>query len=254
MKNIVRGIAIGVLLVSAASGWAHEGHGDVVNASQQTFRIGTLQFDPSLLGFSGLKQVFNVHPVFIHFPIALFPAALLLYSLGIVLKRRSWCVAGRAALYLAVAGTMISVVTGLMAEGTFPHNERIHHIMQTHKTIGLAIGLISLLLVPWSFLHKEQRPKGTFAFLFALLFINGLVLQNADLGGRMVFIEGAGVKAAFPAKMGEHPHEPVRHEHGTIEPTTPHHAEPIIPPHHDEPSVEQTPDSRDHDHDHNHDH
>jgi hypothetical protein len=29
--------------------------------------------NPSLLGLHGLHEVFNVHPVFVHFPIALFP-------------------------------------------------------------------------------------------------------------------------------------------------------------------------------------
>ncbi len=89
--------------------------------------------DFSLLGLQGLRQVFNGHPVFVHFPIAWFPSALLLYSLGIILNGRSACVAGRACLCLAVAGTVVAVLTGLMAQDTFPNNERIHHRMQTHR-------------------------------------------------------------------------------------------------------------------------
>jgi len=45
--------------------------------------------DLGLFGLQGLQQVFNVHPVFVHFPIALFPSALLLYGLGIVLNWRA---------------------------------------------------------------------------------------------------------------------------------------------------------------------
>ena len=165
--------------------------------------------DPSLLGLQGLREVFNVHPVFVHFPIALFPSALLLYSLGIILNWRAACVAGRACLYLAMAGTVVAVVTGLMAQDTFPHNERIHHMMQTHKTLGLLILPISLLLAGWSFLHKAQQPKGRYAFLALLFVVTGLVIQNADLGARMVFVEGAGVKPAVPAVAGGHEH----HDH-----------------------------------------
>lgn len=75
--------------------------------------------DWSLLGFRGLDQVFNVHPVFVHFPIAFFPASLLLYILA---------------------------------------------------------------------------------------FESVMVLQNGDLGGRMVFVEGAAVKAIATRQEGDHGH------------------------------------------------
>ena len=165
--------------------------------------------DVSLFGLQGLRQVFNVHPVFVHFPIALFPSALLLYGLGIILNWRTACVAGRACLYLAMAGTVAAVVTGLMAQDSFPHNERIHHMMQTHKTLGLVIGPLALLLTGWSFWHKAQQPNVRYGFLLGLLLLTGLVIQNGDLGARMVFVEGAGVKPSVPAVGGGHEH----HDH-----------------------------------------
>ena len=169
--------------------------------------------DFSLLGFQGLHQVFNVHPVFVHFPIALFPSALLLYGLGIILNWRAACVAGRACLYLAMVGTVAAVMTGLMAQDSFPHNERIHHMMQTHKTLGLVIGPLALLLTGWSFWHKAQQPNVRYGFLLGLLLLTGLVVQNADLGARMVFVEGAAVKPAAPLMIEGHDHEHTPAEH-----------------------------------------
>ena len=178
------------------------------------------KMDFSLLGLQGLRQVFNVHPVFVHFPIALFPSALLLYGLGIILNWRAACVAGRACLYLAMAGTIVAVVTGLMAQDSFPHNERIHHMMQTHKTLGLLIGCGSLLLAGWSFLHKAQQPKARYAFLALLFMVTGLVIQSGDLGARMVFVEGAAVKVAVPFMTEEH-----QDDHDGIEAEPHHHDE-----------------------------
>jgi uncharacterized membrane protein len=159
--------------------------------------------DLGLFGLQGLQQVFNVHPVFVHFPIALFPSALLLYGLGIVLNWRAACVAGRACLYLAAAGTLIAVITGLAAQN-IPHNERIHHLMMTHKTLGLVIAPLALLLTGWSFWHKAQQPNIRSAFLLTLAVVTALVTQTADLGARMVFLEGAAVKPAVPAVTGAH--------------------------------------------------
>ena len=110
-----------------------------------------------------------------------------------------------------------------MAQDTFPHNERIHHMMQTHKTLGLLIGFGSLLLGGWSFLHKAQQPKGRYAFLSLLLVVTGLVIQNGDLGARMVFIEGAAVKPAVPVITGGHDEDHPHHHHESDAGKIPHH-------------------------------
>jgi uncharacterized membrane protein len=172
--------------------------------------------DFSLLGLQGLREVFNVHPVFVHFPIALFPSALLLYGLGIMLNWRAACIAGRACLYLAAASTVVAVATGLLAQDTFPHNERIHHVMQTHRTLGILLSLISVPLVVWSFLHQAQRPRGAYPFLALLVFGTYVALQNGDLGARMVFVEGAAVKPAVSVISGG-AEEAQPHGHGATE-------------------------------------
>ena len=224
-KRILGGIAAVMLLVSAGSVWAHEGHHHhgAQAGAQQALSEEAGKFDPGLLGFSGARELFNVHPIFVHFPIALFPSALLLYGLGIVFNWRAACSAGRACLYLAAAGTLLAVMTGLRAQETFPHNARIHHMMQTHKTIGIALFLMSTLLVVWGFLHQAQRPKAAYPFLIVLAATTYLVLQNADLGGRMVFIEGAAVKPAVSVISGDDEEtqdttgQPIHHDHGVGE-------------------------------------
>ena len=196
MKCLARTMVAGLLLVSISRVWAHEGHD---HAATQTQMI-----DPTLLGFSGLHEVFNVHPAFVHFPIALFPSALLLYGLGILLKRPSWIIAGRACLYLAAIGTAVAIGTGWDAQDTFPHNDRIHHMMMTHLRLGIMVGGLAVVLVMWSFVHRAQRPQGAYAFLAVLAFTTALVLQNGDLGSRMVYVEGAAVKPAISVVAGPH--------------------------------------------------
>lgn len=207
-----------IVMMIATAAWAHEGHQHVAEPSGLSGWI-----DPSLLGFSGLKEVFNVHPVFVHFPIALFPSALLLYGLGFLLKRPSWTVAGRACLYLAAAGAALAVFTGWQAQGSFPHNARIHHMMMTHLSIGVMIGVLALALVIWSFLQRGQQPKGAYAFLALLAATTGLVLQNGDIGSRMVYMEGAAVKPAVSIITGEY-----RHPGSDSGEYVPHHNEPPV--------------------------
>jgi uncharacterized membrane protein len=180
--------------------------------------------DFSLLGFSGLKEVMNVHPVFVHFPIALFPAALLFYGLGAVLEKRSLLVSGRGCLYLAAVSVITAVATGLRAEATLKHNEAIHHLMETHKTLGLTILALSLLLTGWTFWQRDQRPRAFWAYFCVLTFTTLAVQQNADLGGRMVFTQGAGVKPTQTAQSS--PEEADKQESMSMPPKR--HAHPEI--------------------------
>jgi uncharacterized membrane protein len=180
-------------------------------------------FDPALLGFSGLKEIFNLHPAFVHFPIALIPTALLLYFLGIALRKSSLNIAGRACLYLALISGIVTVGTGLIAQNGFPHNEVIHHMMQTHRTIGLILAVFLGVLTLWSFWHDDQRPRGARAFILVLAGATYLVLQNGDLGSRMVYIQGAAVKPAIqaitmPEEGMEDEHDPHHHHEHEGEP------------------------------------
>lgn len=159
--------------------------------------------DWSLLGFSAVRELYNIHPMFVHFPVAFLPGAFLLFALGIVFRKAEFNAAGRACLYLAVAGALAAVITGIIAEDSFPHNSAIHRIMGTHETLAwIALGL-SVILGAWSFLHSEHRPKGAWPFLLLLGLANLIILQGADLGARMVYLEGAAVKPAVPVITGK---------------------------------------------------
>lgn len=173
--------------------------------------------DFSLLGFSSLKEMFNVHPALVHYPSALIPAAFLLYFLGTVLKRKALLVSGRACLYLGVAGAIAAVWSGLRAEDSIPHNEMIHRLMETHEFIGITLLVIGAILTIWSFWQVDAAPKGTWVFLALLGFATYLTLQTGEIGGRMVFLEGAAVKPAVSIvtqqEEKEEVDESIHHQH-----------------------------------------
>ena len=127
--------------------------------------------------------------------------------------------AGQICLGLGLISTLITVLTGYLAKESFPHGETIHRMMRTHQTLGFAILGLGALLMIWSILKREGRPKAPKLFLCLLGFTALLIMQNADLGGRMVFVEGAAVKAV------PMPEERRVHEHGGAEHGDHHHDE-----------------------------
>lgn len=166
--------------------------------------------DWGLLGFKGLGAVLNIHPVFVHFPVALFPTTLLFYFVGIVWKKEKFIFAGRIALALTFLSTALTVTTGLLAEDTFPHSDVLHNMMETHEKIGITGLVLSGVLFLWSFWRRDGFPKARLLFLALLATTTLAVLQNADIGGRMVFLEGAGMKQSAPPSP-ELPHD--HHHH-----------------------------------------
>ncbi|HWH71954.1 MAG TPA: DUF2231 domain-containing protein [Candidatus Sulfotelmatobacter sp.] len=183
--------------------------------------------DPSLYGFDGLTKAFNVHPAFVHFPIALLPVTLLFYACGLRLRNPTWLLGGRICLYLSTLSVIATVATGLIAQNTIPHNERIHHMMDTHRTTGLILLGLTVVLTLWSFWQVAHRPKLPWGFLLGTAVASYLVLQNGDLGSRMVYLEGAAVKPAVSVISDaghEHTHAPGEaHHHHAEEPGTDHH-------------------------------
>lgn len=178
--------------------------------------------DWSLLGFQGIRQMANSHPVFVHFPIALFPTALVFYLLGIFRKRIEFLRAGQICLILGLAGTIAAVLTGYFAQETFPHGETIHHMMETHELIGFIILALAGILTIWSFLRREGQPRLPKLFLVMLALSVLVIFQNSDLGGRMVYLEGAAVKAVSNPEAESPPKQPGESENETPE-TAPHH-------------------------------
>jgi uncharacterized membrane protein len=153
-----------------------------------------------VLGFSGVRQIPNLHPLFVHFPIGLLPVTLLFYGMGILWSREDYLLAGRILLYLSGAAGTLTVWTGLRAQ--IAANEKIATMLMTHETVGKTIFACAIILIVWSFIGEHSRPKGGLLFLGLLAFANLLAMQNGDIGSRMVYIEGAGVKPAIPAIMG----------------------------------------------------
>jgi len=184
----------------------------------------------SQLGFQAIHEIYNVHPMFVHFPIAFYPGALLLYLLGRVLRKPFLTGAGRVCLYFGAAGVLLAFATGLAAEESIPHNEAIHEMMETHEALGWIILGITILLTLWSFWQRDSRPAGENLFIVVLGMGVLLILQTADIGSRMVFVEGACVKAAAPLiapaeSKHEHQHSgdgsDHHHEEHAIESPTP---------------------------------
>jgi len=209
--------AIGFLLIawllSSMFLWAHEGHEHASNIP-----IGVEW------GLKGVQELINIHPLFVHFPIALLLTAAVLYLLGTLFRKEELFIAGKWLLYFGTASAAVTVWTGLQAANTVSHDEATHQLMMAHQYLGIGILALSAILSLWLLITRKAVPNGKIPFLLGLLLLTALIFQQADFGGRMVFLNGVGVgRKSMMQEQGRHAHgehhnavdKEIAHEHGS---------------------------------------
>lgn len=160
--------------------------------------------------FEGLQAVANVHPLFVHFPIALLIISGVMFIACYFMELPELRVTAKWNLILGALSAVAAVITGFIAAGTIPHNQEIHEAMLMHRNIMVPATLFSLALGAYLFFKKDpsliHKQK---VFLAGLVLILGLLALGADYGGKMVFKYGAGTELLKKLNA----EEGVGHEH-----------------------------------------
>ena len=135
----------------------------------------------------------SVHPLLVHFPIALLLSALLVDGLAIVLKQPGLHRVALWNLYLGTLGAGVAVLTGLQAEVIAKHTFEIHEVMELHRKLGLATFILGSLVVTWRLWKQDGlSTRGRALTLLVMLAMAGTLLYGAHLGGRLVYEFGVG--------------------------------------------------------------
>lgn len=128
----------------------------------------------------GLSHSPNIHPMLVHFPIVLMPAALLLAMLA-WWSRPAWWTAARAVFLVGTISLVITGVTGLMAQTQIAHGAR--SAVGVHRQFMLGAGILALLLVGPALKVRYLVNKWSgIWFLVGLLLLNAVLVLGADRG------------------------------------------------------------------------
>jgi uncharacterized membrane protein len=144
----------------------------------------------------GAQHLQNIHPLIVHFPIALLFCAALLYLLAWLARRESWGWSGLWMLVLGTLGAAAAVASGLYgAEGVMVAPSVREHLLVNHERIMLGVLALSVVLSIWAWLARPMPLKGSGVFLILLAVLLAALAVGADFGGRMVYDYNAGGNA-----------------------------------------------------------
>jgi uncharacterized membrane protein len=144
----------------------------------------------------GLKAALNFHPIFVHFPIVFWLAALLFELLAV--WRRSdemQRMAGRM-LYLGTLAAIVTVLTGLAAQDSVPPGDA-QRTLSIHETLMLITTSVAAGLCLFAFFARKNFTASLRrVMLLGLIILGVLVTIGADRGAELVYGYGTAVNWA----------------------------------------------------------
>lgn len=166
----------------------------------------------------GFANMDNIHPLLVHFPIALLSTFFAIDLLGSLAKKNHWRSIASCLLYLGTIAAVLTVIAGFNAADTVAHGQAVHSIMENHEHFGVAVLSLAIVLSIWRlFSHGLIFGGANVFFLLLSAILVAIMTLGADLGGLMVYHHGVAVDAVtMPVEIHEHEHVQSRehqHEH-----------------------------------------
>lgn len=139
-----------------------------------------------------------IHPMVVHFPIALLITSVVFDFLATRWRHKSFQDTGFYTLIAGLLGAAVAVLTGAMAEEVVEDKGIPESILEIHEALGYAsllffLGLLALrLLMRWKLI--KEIPA-----LYLAMGVAGIVILSAAgyFGGSLVFDFGAGVNLSM---------------------------------------------------------
>jgi len=136
----------------------------------------------------------NLHPLVVHFPVALLTVGLLFDLLGMVSKRDDHHRTGWWLHISGALGLILAVITGLHAEDSVEITEGARNHFEIHEQVAFATTAVFALLLAWRVGSKTRIPERRRPVYFMLsIAAVALLWVTAWYGGEMVYSFGVGV-------------------------------------------------------------
>jgi len=141
----------------------------------------------------GLKAALNNHPMFVHFPIVLWLAALLFEFFAVWRATDELQRTASRLLYLGTLAAIVTVITGLAAQNSVPPGEA-QRAVGIHETLMLVATSLAIALCSFAFFMRKDFPLHLRKVLLLGLVVLGILLTiGTDRGAQLVYEYGSAV-------------------------------------------------------------
>jgi uncharacterized membrane protein len=139
----------------------------------------------------------RLHPISVHFAIALFLIAVLLDLVAVAARKPQLHFVAWVNLAFAAFAALAAVAAGMTAEVLLKPTHDAHQTLDLHKLFGFGSLGVVLVLSAWRYALRGSFPRKAAALLYVVVSLVGVGVVGAAgyYGGEMVYRHGAGVRA-----------------------------------------------------------
>jgi uncharacterized membrane protein len=146
-----------------------------------------------------------IHPIFVHFPIALFTVAIASDLLGRIRPGSEASTLGFWCVVLAALGAAAAVAAGLADMYRADLAVATHGFVHLHRNVGYVLLGALVLLAVWRWRIRRrpaERDRVGRSYLISAAVTFALLMFQGWFGGELVYGLGAGVSAAGQGVVG----------------------------------------------------
>lgn len=148
----------------------------------------------------------NLHPLLVHFPIALIFVSAFFHVAAIATRGKSCAVhcaiLAHTTLWLGALAALPTVFFGWQAFNSVNHNEASHAAMLIHRVWALSTLAVLAVLAGWDVWSNKVDAIPMWWFAGAVVGAWGLIAVTAWHGGELVYRHGLGVLSLPAAESG----------------------------------------------------
>jgi uncharacterized membrane protein len=138
-----------------------------------------------------------VHPIFVHFTIALTSSSLVFDALGFFLNKTSLTNAGGWTLVGSAVMTLMTISTGLTSSTRAPVEEgEARSFLRAHMALGLIFFGLLVAVAFWRAWLWQNGRRVSWSYLTALAAVAVVMMLQGYLGGELVYRYGLEVEQA----------------------------------------------------------
>jgi uncharacterized membrane protein len=148
--------------------------------------------------FGLFKMGAPMHPIFVHFTIALTASSLIFDALGFFLGRASLTAAGGWTIIGSALITLMTISTGLTSSTRAPVEEgEARSFLRAHMALGLIFYGLLVAITLWRLSLWQAGAGVSWLYLATMAVVSLLMTVQGYLGGELVYRYGVEVEQAY---------------------------------------------------------
>lgn len=149
--------------------------------------------DPLFPGFASIR---DLHPMVVHFPIAFWVAATVVWGIGLVGSDDATWKVGLRLHWAGAVSAVLALTMGFWAANKMGHDSPGHDLVHVHRNLMVTTTALGISVAAFGAWRLNKKIRWRVPLFIASLLLSGILAAGADRGAALVYGYGVGVSTS----------------------------------------------------------